>query len=254
MKSCMILGMGRSGTSLLAGTLREAGYYMGERLLPGNDANPKGFFEDLEIIAINEAILLPITPSRPGRVLMPGEDAAPVIGWRWLTSVPVGAEIPCPPPVAGSIREKTARGPFCFKDPRFCYTLPAWRPSLADAAFACVFREPERTARSILTFCRVCQDESCIDRTLDYAGVMRLWTLMYRHVVETHRRAGDWLFVHYDQLVDGSALPRLAELLGARVDARFPDPSLKRSPRDGDADAEALAVYERLCGLAGFVG
>src|SRR5690349_12501793 len=115
-RNCLILGSGRSGTSMLAGTLCGAGYYMGEHLVPANEANPKGFFEDDEINAINEALLAPLTPRR-----------RPAYGWRWLASVPVGTPFACPPELGQRIQAQTARAPFCFKDPRFCYTLPAWR-------------------------------------------------------------------------------------------------------------------------------
>lgn len=46
MYNIIILGSGRSGTSMMAGTLAKAGYFMGERLLPRNNANPKGFSND----------------------------------------------------------------------------------------------------------------------------------------------------------------------------------------------------------------
>ena len=49
----LILGSGRSGTSMLAGTLSAAGYYIGDCLIEANEANPKGFFEDYEVNAIN---------------------------------------------------------------------------------------------------------------------------------------------------------------------------------------------------------
>ena len=65
MKNVIILGSGRSGTSMVAGTLAKAGYYMGEQLLPANKANPKGFFEDIEVNAINEDILSSVAPRRP---------------------------------------------------------------------------------------------------------------------------------------------------------------------------------------------
>ena len=117
-RNCLILGSGRSGTSMLAGSLRLAGYYMGAELIPADETNPKGFFEDDEINAINEALLEPLTP----------ELSSPNYGWRWLASVPVDTGIECLPDLADRIEAQTAHSPYCFKDPRFCYTLPAWRP------------------------------------------------------------------------------------------------------------------------------
>src|SRR5262249_21790216 len=77
-RNCLILGSGRSGTSMLAGMLRLAGYYMGEHLVPADPSNPKGYFEDDEVNAINEELLSPVTPPR----------SHPAFGWRWLAAVP----------------------------------------------------------------------------------------------------------------------------------------------------------------------
>lgn len=253
-RSCLVLGSGRGGTSMVAGTLSGDGYYMGEHPLPDNQANPRGFFEDREINSLNEMLLAPVSPVRPDGVA--GEpEPHPVYGWqRWLAPIPVGTRIPCPPYVARRIEAQTARSPFCFKDPRFCYTLPAWRPFLRDAVLVCVFREPDRTARSITRLCENDWYLSSMGLSVSFPEAVEVWTLMYRHVLEAHRRLGEWLFVHYDQMLDGSAIPRLEAALGVEADRRFPDPELKRSPGDGGVDPAALGVYRRLCELAGYPG
>ena len=239
-RNCLILGSGRSGTSMLAGMLSRAGYYMGEYPIAPDDANPKGYFEDEEINYINEELLAPLTPTR----------SRPAYGWRWLASVPVGAAAACPPEMARRIAAHTGRSPFCFKDPRFCYTLPAWRPFLSDAAFLCVFREPARTAHSIVMECRTADYLQGLP--MDFAAALDVWTLMYRHILEEHRHAGDWLFFHYDQLFDATSLSRLEAVLGVAADSRFPDPQLKRSHAEGDVGPTALAAYRRLCELASY--
>ena len=53
----VVLGMHRSGTSVLTKALETAGVFLGDRLMPGKEDNPKGFFEDLDIAAINIDIL-----------------------------------------------------------------------------------------------------------------------------------------------------------------------------------------------------
>lgn len=41
--------------------------------------------------------------------------------------------------------------PFCFKDPRFGFTLPLWQPYLPpDVRFLVVFRDPVDTVASIM--------------------------------------------------------------------------------------------------------
>ena len=46
--NCLILGAGRSGTSLTALLLQEAGYHVCTRSHPPDEGNPFGYFEDLE--------------------------------------------------------------------------------------------------------------------------------------------------------------------------------------------------------------
>lgn len=239
------MGSGRSGTSLMGGMLSDAGYFMGENLIEGDDSNPRGFYESRDINGLNEDILRSVLPERPH-------------GWRrhffrqglrrdqqWLARLPVAAT-----PIAGlrlrrRIRALTARAPYCFKDPRFCYTLPTWTPFLGDALRICVFRDPGRTVRSLLHHCETSWYLGDITMTPEWAA--ELWTLMYRHVLEKHRGdGGEWIFVHYEQLLDGSAAPRLESALDTRVNQTFADPDLRRS-RPRPVDAAARAVYKTLC-------
>ena len=241
-RNCLILGSGRSGTSMLAGTLRLAGYYMGEHLLPADASNPRGYFEDDEINAINEELLAPVTPHR----------CRPAAGWRWLAAVPTGTAVPCTPEIAKRIQTQVSKSPFCFKDPRFCYTLPVWRCFLPDTVFLCTFREPARTCQSIL---KECQNADYLQGLpMDFASAVKVWTLMYRHILEKHRHSGEWLFFHYDQLFSEAALHRLKAALCVRADRYFPDRNLKRSAADGEVGAAARAVYEQLCELASYRG
>lgn len=253
MRSCVILGSGRSGTSMLAGTLHGCGYYMGEQLLPPSEDNPKGFFEDREVNSINEALLASVTPRCPPGTRQSSRAAGETCwGWRWLAEVPLGVAIPCSADLRERIRLQTSRRPFCFKDPRFCYTLPAWREWLSDAVFLCVFREPARTARSMVKTCE--RGVYLHGMTLTFSQALALWLLMYRHVLDVHCHQGRWLFMHYEQILDGSALARLQAFLQVSVEARFADRTLKRSVNGGEPGAAASAVYEQLCALAHFQG
>ena len=81
---------------------------------------------------------------------------------------------------------------------------------------------------------------------------LRVWSLMYRHVLDRHRHLGEWRFVHSDQFLDGSALPRLERLLDVRIDAGFADARLKRSSSHRRVPASAAALYDELCELASF--
>jgi hypothetical protein len=250
-KNCLILGSGRSGTSLLAGTLYSAGYHMGEKLLPANSDNPKGFFEAREVNAINETLLFEVTPPHPASNTTAPPDSVRW-GWRWLADVPVGTHIPCSRPVARHIEALTGNTPFCFKDPRFCYTLPVWRPYLSDCVFLCIFRDPAHTANSIVKVCE--RGEYLHGLELSFDEALQCWALMYRHVLDVHRHQGDWLFLHYRQILDGSAIPRLERILNTAIKHDFADAKLERSVHDGRVPAEIKEVYRELCNLAQYPG
>ncbi|MFW9871687.1 MAG: sulfotransferase family protein [Candidatus Thorarchaeota archaeon] len=53
----VVLGMHRSGTSLVSGLLHNMGVNMGEKLLKSNINNPKGFFEDVDFYNLNRKLL-----------------------------------------------------------------------------------------------------------------------------------------------------------------------------------------------------
>jgi hypothetical protein len=89
---------------------------------------------------------------------------------------------------------------------------------------------------------------------LTRAHALRVWTSMYQHVLRQHSRLGGaWLFVHYDQILDGSAIPRIERAVAARVGAGFVDRDLRRSPDDSSRlPQRTIQTYRQLCELAEF--
>jgi len=250
MKNCIILGSGRSGTSMVAGTLARAGYFMGEGLYQPRDSNPKGFFESPDINGINESLLARVTPRRPpvlGRWFFRDR---PQRNQRWLARVPPGAAIPCPARTARGIARLVGREPYCFKDPRFCYTLPAWRPFLKGAVFVCVFREPAATAASIVKECRSVPYLRSL--SMSFATAVEVWMRMYQHVLRIHRNEGEWIFVHFEQVLTGEGVTRLEQHLGILADRDFPEAGLRRSSSDATVPPPAMKLYEELCEEAGY--
>jgi hypothetical protein len=236
---------------MVAGTLAKAGYFMGDHLYPGRESNPKGFFEDSEINGINEALLAQIVPKRPRLFERWFFRSRPLQWQRWLARVPVGKKIASPPAIIGRIKRVTRREPYCFKDPRFSYTLPVWRPFLRNTVFVCVFREPASTALSIL---KECQDAEYLHSlSITFHQAMEVWNLMYRHILEVHRYKGEWLFLHYNQVFNGEGLERLETFVEAPVDYSFPDPSLHRSFSEDPVPEKSRKVYQHICELAEYV-
>jgi len=246
MRNCIILGSGRSGTSLAAAMAQRAGYFLGEPLQPPNPGNPLGRFESFEVNAINEALLARVLPRRPkgwlGDLLL---RHVPLPRQRWLAVVPVGKKIGSTPALTARMARLTAQQPYCFKDPRFSYTLPAWRSVLGEARFICIFRHPAATAQSILREHE--QEPGLQSLAMDYQRALQVWTQMYRHILERHCRAGAWLFVHYEQIVAGNGVERLTAFLGAELDRTLINPALRRSQPTGAVPKPAQQLYRDLC-------
>lgn len=245
MKNCLVLGSGRSGTSMVAGCIHGAGYRMGEQLMPPTPGNPKGYFESKVIERINERLLASFVRMRPRGVL--GRLFPNRLGptQLWLARVPVGTRLTAAPELERRMREQVEREPFCFKDPRFCYTLPSWRPLLPKTVYVCVFRDPAATVRSILSECR--RDAYLADLTIDESWAYEVWSLCYRHILEVHAVEGRWLFLHGDQVIAGDGLDRLDAFLDARVDRSFPEASLQRPPSSDAAPDAVRSIYRTLC-------
>jgi hypothetical protein len=255
MRNCLILGSGRSGTSLAAGMLARSEYFMGDNLYPPDDGNPKGYFEDREVNAINEGLLARLLPRRTFTDRLLGRPK-PVHYWDgWLAEVEPEMPIVSTAKLNARIAAVTARAPFCFKDPRFCYTLPAWRSYCADALLVCVFRHPSVTAASLIKEAGRMQHLSNLSGRIDLGFGLHIWRLMYTHVLKIHYPAGgDWLFVHYDQLANGDGAALLESRLNTAVDRAFADEALRRSQPIGDVPVEILNLYSQLCQLAGYSG
>lgn len=140
---CLVLGMHRSGTSVVAGILHESGIAMGSErtFLPRpSDENLLGFYEDARFRVVNDALLarsryrvkswrLPVPDVPETRVLAPAMRA--LVG-----------------------RGERAGGSWGWKDPRQLLTLRAWRPVLdragRDLRIAWVHRQPEAVATSMV--------------------------------------------------------------------------------------------------------
>lgn len=238
----MVVGAGRSGTSLVAGLLADAGLTTGYTLIPPSEANPTGFHEDVDVNVLNDELLAPfLGPDHHGS----GTRLA------WLAALDAGVE-----PVADA--EQRARmahlirdRPFCVKDPRLCHTLDAWRPVLpADVAYLAVFRHPASVIRSVQDWAR--RDPSYFaDFDAGDAQLHRTWASAYTRIIEHHSDDGDWTFVDADALVLTADTGPLSAAIGGPVPTARIDGGLRRSHREGVPVPDALAeLYAELVARA----
>ncbi len=240
MRNVLILGSGRSGTSMLGGTFSHAGWFVGDAPYAGREANPKGFYESAEINGINEDLLAAVTP------------ASEALGaWqRWLARLPVEAQVARTTRSDDRIRRAVARAPFAYKDPRFSWTLPAWTPFVGDALRVCVFRHPAATAASIVKECGDAEYLRSVAMHRDRA--LAIWAAQYGNILRELSRTGEWMFLHFEQVLTSAGLDRIERAVGAPVSREFPDAALRRSLAGDELQGDLADLYAELCERAQF--
>lgn len=256
MKNCLIIGSGRSGTSMLGGILHDAGYYMGDNLYGANPSNPKGFFECGEINDLNEDILNHYNGYRLPHILYKLLRVPKLKHGKrqqWLLSLPAQTIVDYSnDQIQKRIQSALSKQPFCYKDPRFSYTLPVWKKHLSSQTrFICVFRAPQVTINSILKECA--NRRYLRNLYIDTEYATQVYVDIYSHILVNNTEImANIFFVHYEQILDGSALVRLSNFLDVELNNRFVDSKLKRTPALDRISDKAQQVYDRLCELAGY--
>jgi hypothetical protein len=237
---------------MVAGCLAKAGYDMGEDLLPANPSNPKGFFESTEVNTLNEDILESVAPVRPSFLGGYFHRHIPLKHQRWLLALPQDVKPKGDRRINARIANLVARAPFCFKDPRFCYTLPVWRAFLKETVCIVVYREPTATAKSIVKECK--DSEPLHTLSMRRSRALKVWQSMYSRVLEMSEGQSDWLFVHFRQVLEPAGLDTISDVTGAMVDRSFPDIRLRRSVPSGSNPPAVEHIYDQLNIRSGFTG
>jgi O-antigen biosynthesis protein len=142
-KIIVVLGMHRSGTSVIARGLQVMGVELGNKLMPPfEENNSKGFWEDLDINALNNEMLHSLKSD-----------------WHFLTPIqPSDVDSLCKngylQRAIELLREKIAGiKVFGFKDPRVAKLLPFWKEVFVHAqlnvSYVLVIRHPLSVCHSL---------------------------------------------------------------------------------------------------------
>lgn len=228
--------MHRGGTSAATRGLAALGVALGGRLMPPHAINEKGFFEDLDIYELDEALLATLGETWHGFLPIPPE--------RFLESAVQSMR----EKALVLLREKLASAPiFGIKDPRLPRLLPFWlavaREAKADVSALIVSRHPQAVAASLQEVAGFQKEKSHL-----------LW-LQAMLAAEAGTRDMRRVVVDYDALLSDPAtqLSRVATRLGLEADAAalaayaaFLDPRLRHFHA---GDAGVLPEAERLHGL-----
>ncbi|HRO32833.1 MAG TPA: hypothetical protein PLQ03_05405 [Brevundimonas sp.] len=159
----VVLGMHRSGTSSVAGTLALLGAAAPRTLMGPAQDNPKGFWESQVVTAFNDRLLATAGSA--------WDD------WRALDATvladPAWAE-EAGRVLAGEFGDAPA---VVLKDPRLCRFFPFWRRALETAGYAPVIVMPVRDPREVAASLNA-------RNGMAPARGLRLWL---RHVLEAER-------------------------------------------------------------------
>jgi hypothetical protein len=203
----IVTGAGRSGTSAVARVLHESGLSMGNRLAAATEANQEGFYEDLDVVDLNERVLAALGMTDPWRrERWPLRAGVAVIGRAFQQEM---AELAL-----------AARAG--WKDPRFSITLEAWLPALPFRPRLVVcLRSPEAYAHSVTQIFGIVSRERA----------MREWARHYRRLLDVIRDYRlDATCVEYDALVEEPAatVQALSAFAGVPLEPRYVERRLRR--------------------------
>lgn len=223
----IILGMHRSGTSCLTGSLQNAGLHLGD-VHTANPHNEKGNRESPLAMEVNEE-LLELNGNSWDKPAHPQKSSIALIKKR-----------------DHFLQELIAPGssPVGFKDPRCTFTLPFWLSAIRKPVLLASFRHPMLVAQSLAARNRFSIEEG-----------LALWKKYNIALLELAKKNTVTL-VNFDLSADDYAkdLIRCVDALGLKQALEAPDilsfysENLRHqaTPQNHTLDAEALMVYQQL--------
>jgi hypothetical protein len=225
MNGAFILGMHRSGTSLVTRIVNLLGVPLCVKndLMLGYSDNPSGHWESESLARLNEQLLHSVHAAW---------DCPPPVEEAWLGDEALISELA---PARAAFEAVHPARHWAWKDPRLCILLPFWRRALpGDHAAILVLRDPNEVVAS------------AADRDgLASAHLLAVWERYLRHAL-TGCRGAPTLVLDYQDLVKRPSreCTRILRFLrkcdlpagGDKSDARkFVNPALRHHHHDARA-------------------
>jgi hypothetical protein len=249
-----VLGMHKSGTTLVAETLHHSGIEMGvfDQRLGYDDRNT---YERYEALDLNRGLLAAasirdregVRRSRLERDIagyQPNTDTASFVRRRKLATVLAGADVEPFRRLAAEL--SAAHADWGFKDPRTCLTYDVWRRALPEHHVVGVYRRFDE----VLSRFKVGWTSP-----VRVARLVRSWIVHNEMLVDHLRRRDDYVLLRYDELMGGlDELVRMGAYLGRSVsDRRKADMYRARVDRTDDRPNPPFAlprqVIARVAGI-----
>jgi hypothetical protein len=135
-----VVGMHRSGTSLVASLLAKCGLHLGpeDALVRGDENNRRGYFEHAGFVGVNDALLEHFHGSW---------DEPPQLPPSWQFDPGIASIATEARSVLHSLESNG--GCFGWKDPRTTILLPFWKMLVENVRFVVCLRNPLEVARSL---------------------------------------------------------------------------------------------------------
>lgn len=197
----LVLGMHRSGTSALTGTLELMDVYLGSELMGTGVQNAKGFFENRKFLAINKALLSEIGSNWDDVFYHPDILSTDTPLYQELKTL--------------LSEEFEYSDLFAIKDPRLVYLFPIYEKALQDLdieiKIIIPYRSPVEVAQSLLKRNKMSMEKG-----------MLLWTY---HILlaEKFSRSYPRVFTAFDQLLHQreEVIQELSDILSIDFAARY---------------------------------
>ncbi|MDH4580937.1 sulfotransferase family protein [Pseudomonas sp. BN415] len=233
----VVLGMHRSGTSLLSAGLEVFGVDFGDNLIPPREDNPLGYWEDARLVALNDEILA-ACGFASGDV---GLDLERMMTPHLLDEFVLRA--------MGLLEElSVGKCLIGIKDPRMPRLMPLWQTAFdrleLQVDFVLAVRHPLSVAKSLARRDKLSQGKSFL-----------LWYEHSCRAMQWSRKRGA-ILVDYDRFLSspGLELARLGRRLSLPMDtvardrfiAEVLDVGLRHSMHDGGDLVRARAGFDAL--------
>lgn len=222
-----VLGMHRSGTSMLTGTLQEAGVFLGKVFRDPIEHNRKGLLE-------------------PKAVLYMHEDLFRANGGSWRDPPMSPRWQPLHVAVRDLFIDSMADRPlWAFKDPRTLFTLKDWQAVVPGLQPVGIFRHPLAVAESLRR-----------RNALPIEEGLGIWQRYNEQLLSIHG-ADPFPVIEFrpDPRALREDLARLVATLGLPVQPdpaafEFFDERIPAAPPPGEVPEAAAALYDRLRAIA----
>jgi hypothetical protein len=211
-QAIIVLGMHRSGTSLLSGLINLLGIDVASNMMTPKSDNPLGFFEPQTLVNLNNKFL-------------------GLLGYDWQTPLPIEINWFLDPLRKQDIREASdflnqefsESQLFTFKDPRLCRLLPIWQRALQEnnigVKYLVIFRNPLAVCSSL-----------SVRNGLEYDHSILLWYLYNTDIIRFIKQQQLAFCVSYENLLSQPLLvsEKIINFIGLK-DVKFDEKSIYSS-------------------------